>query len=456
MKFLLMIFPCALSFAQSVNWVQPNHTQGWPGANGFLQWRYDPASSQTILYGVVAGSVDIYSTDVFGYNSASNTFTHINGVGSLEDLCTLDTPTLPGERQFSGQIAVDTKRASMLLYGGANQSCTMLVNADGSQTINNSGQFTNFVVGVNWVGRSINIGASRTPSQNPTYTIVSVTDKHHAVVDRPISAANGLYAAFPPPDQSATGVHQKADTYSLALNVDNTLDSWVQLNAPHGPPPYFVGVAAYDQDDDIIFHFGYDGGPAKQNNWVYCSTIGNPTPGVLTAPQSGAGCVNPDDWSLVAIASCVGNCNAYKSPKGSTFPSMIYDTTDHKFILYGGNFGANNPVNETWAFDAPTKSWTQRCISPCSPPPVTKVSRAGPPIAYVPSLNKVLYHHLDGPSDYAYDYPGDTWTLLLSSGGGATYSSTPSGQALAYDPIANALIGWNEGTSATLWIGYLQ
>jgi len=85
---------------------------------------YDLASQQTIFYvGPVSNLHGIYSTDVYAYNSNSNVFTHINGTGSTADLCPADTPTQPGDRHPGWQMAIDTKRNFMWMYGGLAQGC---------------------------------------------------------------------------------------------------------------------------------------------------------------------------------------------------------------------------------------------------------------------------------------------------------------------------------------------
>jgi len=79
-----------------------------------------------------------------------------------------------------------------------------------------------------------------------------------------------------------------------------------------------------------------------------------------------------------------------------------------------------------------------------------------PAVAYNANTHKILYHHLDSPADYQYDPVANTWTLLTSSGGGSTLATTPQGQTITYDSTNNLLIGWNQGTSADLWIGALS
>ncbi len=102
----------------SVSWSQLPSIVGRPGTNGWFTLPYDPVSQQTIIYGVPAGSVSIYSSDIFFYNSSNDTFTHLGGTGSMIDACHDDIPTQPGDRHPYGQMAIDSKRNVLWLYGG--------------------------------------------------------------------------------------------------------------------------------------------------------------------------------------------------------------------------------------------------------------------------------------------------------------------------------------------------
>jgi hypothetical protein len=343
--------------AASVNWTEQTPTTGWPGYNGWFTVWYDQLSGTSIFYGKLTNSLSIYSTDLFSYSSSTNTFTHIGGTGSLVDACPADTLTQPGDRHPGWQMAVDTKRNFLWLYGGVNQLC--------------------------------NAGTS--PDTNP---------------------------------------HQ--DMYYLKLNADPTKDVWQQAPAAHIPSANAAAAMVYDPDDDVLFAFGNS---YNHNHWVYCRTAENGQPGSLTAKQAAAGCATPDDWSEVSSTGGI-------QPAGVTFPGLIYDPVTHKVIAYGGMDGTLSiSYNQIWAYDVPSKTWTQKALN-TTPPPLYKGSfTAQPAMVYDSITKKIIFHQTSNtgaPADWQYDSSADTWTLLTSSGSGAATDAV-----MVFDAGANKLISWS-------------
>jgi hypothetical protein len=343
-------------------WAKAPRTAGWPASNGYHSIHFDPVSGQTFFYISAAGTTTIYSSDVYFYDAATNIFTHVGGNGSSTNAAgcaTVDTPTWPGDRHPVWQMAVDTKRGFLWLYGGV------------------------------------------------------------------------------------CGGNVRRSTYYMTLNANPMNNRWTLVPTAHFPAGATQAAMAYDPDDDVLFSYGYDGGPAIHNNWAYCRTSENPTPGQLTAKQTAAGCLVPDDWSEVAVAGGV-------RPSAYNFPGMVYDTVTKKMILYGG--GVSTAMNQTWAYDVPKRTWTQKALS-TTPPPVSADDVPQPAMAYNTDTHTILYHQTTGagaPSDWEYNPAADTWTRLTSSGSGATFK-----QALTYDSKNHMVIGWNEGSSADLWKGTL-
>ena len=329
-----------------VGWTNMTYGPNEPGFNYWLTDFFDPASQQIIHYGIRGNSDSIYSSDIFFYSTVTKAWTHLGGNGSLSDSCPTDTASWPGDRHPLNQMAVDTKRNLLWLWGGVCQG-------------------------------------------------------------------NGL-----------------ADTYYLQLNANPMTDTWHKVNTQYAPA-YYGGSGAYDPDDDVLFHYGYDGASQASNNWVYCSTIGNPTAGVLTAKQSAAGCAIPDDWTQIVPVGGV-------QPPGSFFAGMLYDTVTKKVLLYGGlNSGLNIAYNQTWAYDVPTRIWKQRALSTTPPPVYTGQLTAHPAWAYNSNTNKVLYHQTSNagaPADWQYDPVADTWTMV-GSGGGPTGDSV-----MSYDSTNNQMV----------------
>jgi hypothetical protein len=352
----------------ALSWTIQTPGSVWPSSNAYLSIHYDPVSQQTFFYVAGQGTSTIYSSDVYFFNSSNNAFTRLggNGTGVLSydnyaSDATVDTATWPGDRHPYAQMAVDTKRNVLWLYGGV------------------------------------------------------------------------------------SGGNIRADMYYLTLNADITQDKWNRVTTAHFPGSGVESGMVYDPDDDVLFVYGYDGGAGNHNNWVYCRTVENPTPGTPTAAQRAAGCVNPDDWSEVTVAGGA-------QPPGWSAVGMVYDTLNKKIIHYGG-VNSYGPQNQTWAYDVPTKTWTRKCSGTCTPPPLSGDDEPYPAMAYNSNTHKLIYHLTTGagaPSDWQYDLAADIWAPLPSSGTGAKVK-----QALAYDAKNNLVIGWNEGYSPDLWLGTL-
>ncbi len=107
-----------------ITWTLQSRTATWPSYVGWLVFLFDSVSQQSIFYaGPTIGAHGIYATDLYAYNALNNVFTRISGVGSRADVCPLDTPSQPGDRHPLWQMAMDTKRNSMWIYGGLNVNC---------------------------------------------------------------------------------------------------------------------------------------------------------------------------------------------------------------------------------------------------------------------------------------------------------------------------------------------
>ena len=87
------------------------------------------------------------------------------------------------------------------------------------------------------------------------------------------------------------------------------------------------GSAAYDSDDDAGFLFLRTNGDFP-HLYVYCSTLGNPTPGVLTAAQS-AVCSSPDVFIDTTPASIPNGASDIQAGAG-----MVYDSINHKIVMW--------------------------------------------------------------------------------------------------------------------------
>ena len=416
---------------RTVTWTQMTPGTTWPGYSGLLQLFYATPLQRTIVYTVVAGSSDIYASDIFLYNASGNTFSHLGGTGVMGPACTLDTPTQPGERHPYWQMAVDTKRNYMWMASGSNATC-------------------------GGIGQPNNL----------------------------------------------------TDLYYLDLGASPP--AWHRV-VPADIEPHINSALIYDPDDDVLFLFG---GSAEDAHFAYCPTIGTPNPGVLTARQSAAGCIAPDDWARITPFSGTVNVNgtAVTLVSGSSFanvapgdymamgglvfqvasvtdpghlvltantsvatnelyyfmppavanPGLVYDGATRKVLLFGGNSQTGGAFyNQVWSYDVPARTWTHKALFTTTPPVNTSggVESNQPAMAYNNRTGKILYHQSSitggGPADWQYDPVADTWTELKSIGVGPS-----RGTSLAYDSVNNVLVAWSNsgggaGTTPEIWQGQL-
>jgi hypothetical protein len=245
------------------------------------------------------------------------------------------------------------------------------------------------------------------------------------------------------------GVNRQ-DMYYLTLNSDPLQDRWHQVTPSRYPIANNSAAMVYDPDDDVIFLFGSDASAQTHDNWVYCRTAENPSPGVLTSKQAAAGCGAPDNWTEVTPAGGV-------QPPGVAYPGMVYDSVTKKVIQYGGMTGGGGPQNQTWAYDIPTRVWTRRAVNSISPPVYNGSFTAQPAMAYNSVTHKILYHQTSNsgaPADWQYDPVADTWTKLVSSTNGPAIDAY-----MTYDAANNMLVAFSRNVQTGLpdvWHGVLK
>jgi hypothetical protein len=430
------------SSGQSViDWTKQPPPANLPGWLGYLTLPYDPVSQQTLLF---ANSGGIYSSKLLAYNASTNVFTQISDDGSTSDVCVADQPDMPGNRHPDGQMAVDTKRNVLWIYGGLNQNCGVnYVSVNGNQVTNLNTSSSQWLFPTNHQldNQTITIGGLG------NFTVASVQDSTHLTLTTSAgSCANCLMYML-----TGSEASPRQDMYYLTLNPDPTQDVWHQVTPAHWPSSNSISTMVYDPDDDLLFVLGANGSNLHVN-WRYCPTLGSSTPGKLSAVQVRAGCTVPDDWTEDVVTGGV-------NPEGLAYPGLLYDSVTKKVIQYGGNGSATNHM---WAYDVPSKTWTQKCAGTClSPPPYVGGQGVNYPAWAYNSLNNKIYYrqtsNSGSPADWQYDPATDTWTQLAGAGIGPTGLDANFAPYMAYDPKVNALITWSQpGTLlAEIWLGQL-
>lgn len=95
----------------------------------FTAWsglHFDRVSGQILSYQTRATSANIYATDFYAYRTATQTWTRLGGTGSTGNSCddgsASDVQPWPSDRHPISQMAIDTARDRLWLYGGVCQS----------------------------------------------------------------------------------------------------------------------------------------------------------------------------------------------------------------------------------------------------------------------------------------------------------------------------------------------
>jgi hypothetical protein len=104
----------------SIAWTVQADATPRPERGGYMEMLWDAVSGQTVQYLPPEGSSSIYGSNFYFYDVASNTFTDIGGNDSMANDCT-DTwagSAWPKNRHPYGQMAVDTTRDRLWLFGG--------------------------------------------------------------------------------------------------------------------------------------------------------------------------------------------------------------------------------------------------------------------------------------------------------------------------------------------------
>jgi hypothetical protein len=164
-------------------------------------------------------------------------------------------------------------------------------------------------------------------------------------------------------------------TYNVSTNT------WTNMSPPR-LPPYGDYVMAYDPDQDICVAFGGNSTiyppetwaySFKQNNWTKLVTIGNPPSradsamvydeenhemvlfGGLTGPNSK---IDDGTWIFSPAYNAWAQKFPILSPHARSLHAMAYDSDQHVTVLFGGNKGGQEELDDTWVYDSALNTWT--------------------------------------------------------------------------------------------------
>ena len=192
---------------------------------------------------------------------------------------------------------------------------------------------------------------------------------------------------------------------------DPAANAWTNLS-PTGtmPSPRAGHSMAYDPATQRLIMFGgFDESGGRLNEtWAYDPTA--------------------NTWTKLSPSG--------KLPAGRDAHSMVYDPSSGLMIVFGGEYDHGN-LNDTWAYDPVTDSWTG--LSPSGSLPG---ERFGSAMAYDLSDGRLImfggFNDTHAFNDtWAYDSRANSWTELGSSG---TLPPSRWMSSLTYDPATRRLV----------------
>lgn len=165
-----------------------------------------------------------------------------------------------------------------------------------------------------------------------------------------------------------------------------------------------------------------------------------------------------DTWQFDTSTNTWNQRNVSNSPPPLNYHAMAYDSKSEKTILFGGVPTSSLPINETWVYDYVSNNWTQ-IFTETAPSP-----RRDHRMVYDPIDDKTILFGgialapggglVNVADTWAFDYSSLTWTKL-------TPDVSPSARhtsAITYDSIRQQIVlyggntGYHSGYIDEMWI----
>lgn len=129
--------------------------------------------------------------------------------------------------------------------------------------------------------------------------------------------------------------------------------------------------------------------------------VGGQTGNIVEDPSAASGAtwiydVTANTWTQMDPPAATSRRAAY---------GIAYDSESDRVILFGGGKGSAWEMNDTWAYDTNTNTWTRMSDGPRG--------RLGPRLAYDSESDRVILFGGSSSRDtWAYDFNSDTWTKM--------------------------------------------
>jgi hypothetical protein len=194
------------------------------------------------------------------------------------------------------------------------------------------------------------------------------------------------------------------------------------------PSPRWAFTMAYDSKRDQVVLFG---GSTVEECWENCPPM------------------NGETWIYDVAANTWTEIKPPTAPRGRAHAPLAYDAESDRTIFYSGAISVDNlaPL-ETWSFDMNTKTWTQMKAS-------GPANRFGHKLVYDSKADRVILwggwnmkDNLGVNDTWAYDYNTDTWTEMKP----AVKPPGVNFQGMVYDSKADRVIMWGGGFNTSVWV----
>lgn len=260
-----------------------------------------------------------------------------------------------------------------------------------------------------------------------------------------------------------------ANYYNDTWWYNASTNTWTNKTSIGGPQARAYQTMAYDSLNKMTVIFGGINETARfGDTWTYDAagnTWSNKIPSILPWGRFGHSMVGDDNLDLIMMfggsTGDIGspwndvwlfdvsrnewtNRHPFPAPPERAYQSMVYDSKDGIFILFGGRSRDNSCLNDTWSYDARTDTWTDLS------PPDGPSGRYRHSMAY-DRINDVVV--LFGGND-GKQCLGDTWLYNYSSNSWIEKNPTPAPapddlHQMAYDEASGLTV--LASSNGTIW-----
>ncbi|MCK6630235.1 MAG: PKD domain-containing protein [Anaerolineae bacterium] len=194
--------------------------------------------------------------------------------------------------------------------------------------------------------------------------------------------------------------------------------NWLAITPTATPTARYGAAMAYDSIRGVMILFGGAAADdlALNQTWRYTNTVWNLVTigGTVPASRTYAAMTAGANGQLYLFGGNNGTThyndlwrydngtwtNLASGPPARTLAALAYDAANNRLLLFGGRMGVGTLLNDLWAFNLGTLTWSQ--LTPTSSPP----ARMGHMLTYHAATNSVV---LVGGIGSGHTLLGDTW-----------------------------------------------